>query len=76
MSLKRRLEKLEQEREARQGFAYHVPWYVAPDGPEGITIDGEQMTWDEFERRYPRAPKPMRWLKGDTPKSTHEPKSR
>lgn len=38
-----------------------VPIFVGEDHPGPVTPEGERITWDEYERRFPDAAKPLRW---------------
>lgn len=59
MSIKNRLVRLETRR-VTDRFA-SIPFSVLDGDPEGAVIEGEFLTWDEIERKYPEAPLPMRW---------------
>jgi hypothetical protein len=62
--LHRRLRKLEAGEGKRSGPRYPcgpVPVFVGEDHPGPVTPEGERITWDEYERRFPDAAKPLRW---------------
>ena len=63
MTLNSRLSRLEEQRPQRDARrpCGPVPWYAPPDHP-GPLCGGERITWGEYERRFPSAPKPLRWL--------------
>lgn len=63
MKLRSRLESL--ERAYRPDPLGHIPLFVDIGDPDGITVDGQFMTWAEIEARYPDAPKPMHWRDDD-----------
>ena len=60
MSIRRRLRRLETARNEAAHPAL-VPWTT--DGHEdGFAFRGERLTWEEYERRHPGGPRPLRWL--------------
>lgn len=62
--LRRRIERLEDTRTASADPFAHVPFSVLRGGgdPGGVRIAGQWLTWDEYEAKYPDAPKPLRWM--------------